>query len=149
MLLAQLCILIVYFHQKNSCLDLKTKIQYNFFITTKKKKAQWKRYNNKRRSNPVYRKKEYLYYQEWYKKNGRIRNEHYRIIGLRWTKEHPIEVKAQKLLQKAIRKNEIIRPNICEYCKKQRKVMGHHPDYSKPLEVVWLCYSCHKKVHNV
>jgi hypothetical protein len=24
---------------------------------------------------------------------------------------------------------------------------GHHPDYSKPLEVVWLCPSHHKLVH--
>lgn len=27
------------------------------------------------------------------------------------------------------------------------KVDGHHPDYSKPLEVVWLCRPCHMDEH--
>ena len=28
------------------------------------------------------------------------------------------------------------------------KVQGHHPDYSKPLEVIWMCKSCHQKWHH-
>ena len=26
---------------------------------------------------------------------------------------------------------------------------GHHEDYSKPLEVIWLCRRCHTELHNV
>lgn len=38
----------------------------------------------------------------------------------------------------------------CEKCgatTEQRKIAPHHKDYFKPLEVNWLCYSCHQKHH--
>jgi hypothetical protein len=36
-----------------------------------------------------------------------------------------------------------VRPDRCSKCKVKCKPHGHHPDYSKPLEVVWLCPGCH------
>lgn len=35
----------------------------------------------------------------------------------------------------------------CEACGKKR-VVAHHDDYSKPLDVRWLCKGCHKRHHN-
>lgn len=35
----------------------------------------------------------------------------------------------------------------CEVCGNP-KVDGHHKDYSKPLEVTWLCRKHHKEEHN-
>ena len=34
----------------------------------------------------------------------------------------------------------------CEKCGAEKAEM-HHPDYSKPLLVVWLCQTCHRKLH--
>lgn len=34
----------------------------------------------------------------------------------------------------------------CQRCGEKRSE-AHHPDYSKPLEVVWLCHPCHMKEH--
>jgi hypothetical protein len=39
------------------------------------------------------------------------------------------------------------RPTCCSQCKKEGKVDGHHPDYDKPLSVIWLCRSCHMLEH--
>ena len=46
-----------------------------------------------------------------------------------------------------------VKSDACEgcgkWCEDARKLHGHHSDYSKPLEVEWLCASCHGKKHRV
>ncbi len=51
--------------------------------------------------------------------------------------------KARYLLNGAVSRGKIIKPTNCSKCGKIRKVTAHHPDYSKPYEVTWLCYECH------
>jgi hypothetical protein len=34
-------------------------------------------------------------------------------------------------------------PSACERCAKTGRVEKHHPDYSQPLLVEWLCKPCH------
>jgi hypothetical protein len=29
------------------------------------------------------------------------------------------------------------------------KAECHHPDYTKPLEIIWLCRRCHKRIHRI
>ncbi len=39
-------------------------------------------------------------------------------------------------------------PKICSKCgRSDLGIDGHHWDYSKPLEVEWLCDKCHKSLH--
>lgn len=35
----------------------------------------------------------------------------------------------------------------CEKCSGTLRVQAHHNDYSKPLDVVWLCKRCHERQH--
>lgn len=58
------------------------------------------------------------------------------------------KTKAQNSLNYAIRKGDIVRGN-CEECGTSEKVHAHHDDYSKPLQVKWLCFMCHKLAHPV
>lgn len=38
-------------------------------------------------------------------------------------------------------------PCVCENCHKVAELDAHHSDYSKPLEVTWLCRFCHQRWH--
>jgi hypothetical protein len=51
-------------------------------------------------------------------------------------------------LDRAVQKGEITRPDFCQVCGKKAIVIGHHCDYSKPLNVVWLCNTCHGLYHS-
>ncbi|KKK49528.1 hypothetical protein LCGC14_3134130 [marine sediment metagenome] len=88
-----------------------------------------------------------VYYKNWYQVNGRNRAIDYISQARLWDIAHPKEVKAREILRYAIRTHRITKPKVCSNCGRKTKVQGHHPDYSKPLEVLWLCASCHKKVH--
>jgi len=46
----------------------------------------------------------------------------------------------------ALKTGRLIRPNYCEGCGIECKPQGHHDDYSKPLEVKWLCQKCHDEL---
>lgn len=54
---------------------------------------------------------------------------------------------AHKLVMYAIRLGVIIKKYTCEMCSSNVKIEGHHDDYTKPLEVRWLCKSCHNRLH--
>jgi len=41
-----------------------------------------------------------------------------------------------------------LRPDKCLICGTFCIPEGHHPDYSKPLEVIWCCSICHKRFHH-
>ena len=86
-------------------------------------------------------------YKKWYKKYGRERNDTDRESAKNYRIHHPIEDKAQRKLRRAEKSGKIIKPLFCEVCKDKVKLCGHHKDYSKPLEVIWVCHSCHKKIH--
>ena len=62
---------------------------------------------------------------------------------------HPDRCNARGKLRYAVRTGKIIRPAKCDKCSTPCIPHGHHPDYSKPLSVLWLCESCHLIHHGM
>lgn len=54
--------------------------------------------------------------------------------------------KANHLTSYAIERGRLT-PRVCEVCGTGRQIEAHHDDYSKPLDVRWLCKSHHKQHH--
>lgn len=61
-------------------------------------------------------------------------------------REKPAQYSAWNKVRRAVRLGRIIR-GACAKCGWIGKTQAHHEDYSKPLDVVWLCPPCHRKHH--
>lgn len=93
-----------------------------------KRREQYRAYDKERTQRPD-RKKKKLEYQ------------------LRSRERHPLRKRARDLVQIHIKSGRLVRPCKCSACLKKCTPEAHHEDYAKPLEVVWLCFKCHRARH--
>jgi len=70
-----------------------------------------------------------------------------KAISSKWKKSNPLKVSAHQYVYRAISAGTLVRPDKCSRCGKLGRPQAHHPDYKKPLEIIWLCYPCHRVVH--
>ena len=72
----------------------------------------------------------------------------YRESDRRRRAKDPDKIRARQKVFEAIAAGRIDRPTTCSTCgNTHSRIEGHHEDYSKPLEVIWLCAPCHGKLH--
>ena len=65
----------------------------------------------------------------------------------RYRENNPYKVEARKMYNIALLRGDLVKPSKCSVCGKKATIQGHHPDYAKPLEVIWVCPKCHTKIH--
>ena len=63
-----------------------------------------------------------------------------------WRANHPEKWKAHQAVQTALRNGGLTRLP-CEACGATERIHAHHDDYSKPLDVIWLCHAHHMERH--
>lgn len=58
---------------------------------------------------------------------------------------------AQRKVEYLVSRGLIVKPEKCETCKTKtpkEKLHGHHhKGYENPLEIIWICHSCHAAEH--
>ena len=59
--------------------------------------------------------------------------------------KYPLRRKAREAVETALDMG-ILAKKPCEICG-EIKVVGHHKNYLRPLDVQWLCTPCHRAVH--
>ena len=108
-----------------------------------------------RRANP---EKNKSYIEQWRKNNRdrinetskkwcRANPEKIRQIYIKTKEKFPIRNDARKKVAYAIKMRRLIK-HPCQICNSTKNINAHHPDYSKPLEVIWLCSKHHAQVHS-
>ena len=58
----------------------------------------------------------------------------------------PVRTNIRQQVYLAIKKG-FLKKTPCIICGSVYRIEGHHQDYSKPLTVLWLCQSHHRKIH--
>ena len=70
-----------------------------------------------------------------------------------------LKLKANGVIANEIKTGRLIRPEICPKCKgliyhddgrifrTYSRIVAHHWDYNKPLEIEWMCANCHIHLH--
>jgi hypothetical protein len=81
-------------------------------------------------------------HREYYLKNKKRKYEQSR----RWVLDNPQKTLAHRQTYNAIQKGFLVKQS-CEICGSTLNIEAHHPDYNKPLNIIWLCRDCHKLLH--
>ena len=64
-----------------------------------------------------------------------------------WIEKNPMKKRAHSILNYHVSVGNMSRPKKCVKCFKECKPDAHHVDYTKPLDVLWLCRQCHRNEH--
>jgi hypothetical protein len=83
------------------------------------------------------------YHAAWVEKN----RERVKELKRDWYEKNPLRHSAREKYRGALRSGLLVR-QPCEVCGDE-KVDGHHDDYTKPLEVRWLCRKHHLEYHRM
>lgn len=106
-----------------------------------KNAQKWKEYYYKNHEKEISRKKRY-YYSLDEERKIKIRKQ-----VKDWQKRNPEKRQAHYKVYEAVKSGKLVRSKICSKCNLKCFCHAHHEDYSKPLEVQWLCKLCHAKCH--
>ena len=63
--------------------------------------------------------------------------------------KNPIKLATHGMVNYALLKKRLLRPDLCSNCNIECIPDAHHCDYALPLEVTWLCRQCHNDWHKV
>ena len=94
----------------------------------------------------IERRERWLYRQRWKKEIAAERKKN-RFLREQYNAKHPERLPANEAVTRAIKSGDLVRMPcaVCGYSAARSN--AHHPDYSRPLEVIWLCAKHHNLLH--
>ncbi len=103
------------------------------------------------------RRKHTAYMRQWRRDNPekwraickrytQTHREQHNECARKYRKRHVEKKKAQNVVSHAIRDGVLIRPSTCSKCHEICIPEAHHEKYDEPLNIIWLCFNCHRKV---
>lgn len=113
------------------------KVCESAYETSDERKLQRNNYNKSRRDHPIAREREKRH-------------------AVAYRTRYPEKEMAKQAVRRAVARGALMVPDSCEICGSKpgynriggRLLHAHHEDYSRPLEIRWVCISCHAAEHS-
>ena len=140
------------------------RIRRRLYSRTPEYRAKERNYLEEKRKDPEYREKRSKYDANYRRTSEKYINELYpKLLSKRRTEEvrtrnnktqlirrlspeSKLKRSAHSKVQRALINKELIK-YPCEVCGTTEIIEAHHDDYSKPLDVRWLCKTHHMEFH--
>ena len=106
----------------------------------KKRKEQNKQFHLSNKETIFIRKKKY--------RESEKNKESHRNSSMLYKQNNKEKIRAHEAVYRAIKRGELMRKLNCEICFGTCKIEAHHANYKQPLNVIWLCHSCHMSLHS-
>lgn len=74
-----------------------------------------------------------------------VREYDFDCSALAFARMEVVRVRARGTVNQALRLGTLARPEACQSCGEHFPLESHHADYSRPLDVEWLCDLCHTR----
>ena len=101
-------------------------------------------------SKPENKEKRRLCQSRYKERNSDILLERHRKEIFKYGMLHKDRCTARGKAFRALKKGILVKPNKCTGCNNEidgNLLQMHHEDYSKPLNVKWVCKKCHTLIH--
>jgi len=79
---------------------------------------------------------------------GGVHKENRAKRGRAYWRDNPEKAHAYDAVKWALKTGKL-QKYPCQHCGATHYVHAHHEDYSKPLDIIWLCPSCHLDQHGL
>ena len=107
----------------------------------------YKEYDRQRSGIPKRVKRRKGYYEYMRTERPALKASRSVVSNRKHRDKYPEKYAAKSAVRNAIRAGTLSRPSTCSKCGNGGLIHGHHEDYSKPLDVIWLCRPCHTALH--
>jgi len=132
----------------NECEEVKLRTEFykNKYGYESKCKECKKVFRKEYNQRPEVIEKNREYQKKWSREYYDRCPERVQLSQKQWAFKNPDKVQAHLAVNEALRRGELKR-EPCVECGNEVS-QGHHPDYAKALEVIWLCSIHHNQLHS-
>ena len=105
----------------------------------------YRAYDQARRYTAAFREYQRQWIQQWKLRDPEAYRKCIQTANKKSYVSHPEWWAHRNIIRAAMRHGELVRPEKCPRCGSTERIVAHRNHTADPLDVTWLCHTCHMK----